>query len=826
MNRKPFAALTLGLFALGAVPLTAATTPPPALFVVETTYNLPMNNPNAGHSLDPTFSDGSAGWGLRVSSAITPDTITTTLDMTNDTCQRSNGVGGGTRVDVYVIGPPGTQYEIRYDWTAQVSANAQRTTALWANTLYSTFGNVNVYVDPGHSDSRNDSAKGVDTGLTHGPTRSEGGADYSFAKSYNLSGSAGSNGQCFTCGGDCCNCGLGKSTQTLTAEVGGCKLNVNPKWRQNVGYWATKPYDHSKTIGENGCGLTALTMAFNFAAKTSFDPYWLNAFMTEHDDFNGGSVLFPGTVKDLSQYLRGNATKQFEWQGRTISSRLGLAAAEKVLEDVVCEEGYPEIVGVKLRPKGGVLAPGHFVLVTGKEGDRFTIIDPYDPSKTYLDQYYVDGGVGQYSYSAGFVTYGYVKDPPVTSGLYVYSAAANLLLLDPLGRRAGLELASSEEAEEIPGSVHYLDALENDETGELPDQASQLIEITAPPEGTYRLLATALQDGPFQITLQAYAEDGSKQPPVVLEGQAAAGETVAYKIDFSAAPGASPQAVRCEVSLTAPPAVAASTGPGAAICAAVVSDAALDTPAASATCSNVEVSRQGVPAGNVFPVGTANVTYTAEDDFGGTASASQQVSVIDNTPPFLAVPPSMETGNDPGAAYAILDPGEATATDNCVGRSLSATRDDAQALSAPYPIGTTAITWTATDDAGNSASGRQTVVVRDVEKPVLSGLAVDKPVLWPPNHQMIDVTVGYQVTDNSGAAPACTLSVASNEPMNGTGDGDTAPDWIVLDAHRLRLRAERAGSGSGRLYSVTLACADAAGNSASGIVAVSVPKSQ
>src|SRR4030095_15580 len=108
------------------------------------------------------------------------------------------------------------------------------------------------------------------------------------------------------CGGDCCNCGLGKSTQTLTAEVGGCKLNVNPKWRQNVGYWATKPYDHSKTIGENGCGLTALTMAFNFAAKTSFDPYWLNAFMTEHDDFNGGSVLFPGTVKDLSQYLRGN----------------------------------------------------------------------------------------------------------------------------------------------------------------------------------------------------------------------------------------------------------------------------------------------------------------------------------------------------------------------------------------------------------------------------------------------------------------------------------------------------------------------------------------
>jgi hypothetical protein len=54
--------------------------------------------------------------------------------------------------------------------------------------------------------------------------------------------------------------------------------------------------------------------------------------------------------------------------------------------------------------------------------------------------------------------------------------------------------------------------------------------------------------------------------------------------------------------------------------------------------------------------------------------------------------------------------------------------------------------------------------------------------------------VNYTVNDNCGM-PACVLSVTSNEPINGTGDGDTAPDWEIVDAHHVRLRAERAGTG-------------------------------
>jgi hypothetical protein len=92
---------------------------------------------------------------------------------------------------------------------------------------------------------------------------------------------------------------------------------------------------------------------------------------------------------------------------------------------------------------------------------------------------------------------------------------------------------------------------------------------------------------------------------------------------------------------------------------------------------------------------------------------------------------------------------------------------------------------------------------------------------------LVDVTVNYDVTDNCPLpANSCTLGVTSNEPINGTGDGNTSPDWIILDAHHVQLRAERAGNGNGRIYTIGITCIDTGGNSSHQSVAVSVPHDQ
>jgi len=139
----------------------------------------------------------------------------------------------------------------------------------------------------------------------------------------------------------------------------------------------------------------------------------------------------------------------------------------------------------------------------------------------------------------------------------------------------------------------------------------------------------------------------------------------------------------------------------------------------------------------------------------------------------------------------------------------------------PYPVGTTTVVLTATDIHGASSSDVANVTVFDVEAPTISGASTDKSTLWPPNHQMIDVHVAYTASDNCGVV-STSLSVSSNEQLNGRGDGNSESDWEILDAHNVRLRAERAGRGGGRVYTITITATDAAGNSSSSSVTVRV----
>jgi hypothetical protein len=134
------------------------------------------------------------------------------------------------------------------------------------------------------------------------------------------------------------------------------------------------------------------------------------------------------------------------------------------------------------------------------------------------------------------------------------------------------------------------------------------------------------------------------------------------------------------------------------------------------------------------------------------------------------------------------------------------------------------VTWTYVDNNGNFVKQTQPVVVEDTIPPVIERIVATPDVLRPPNHKMVLVTLNVSAFDNCDLAPFCQIiSVSSNEPENGLGDGDMAPDWEITGNLTANLRAERSGKGSGRVYTITVRCTDYAGNSSEGQTTVTVP---
>jgi hypothetical protein len=130
------------------------------------------------------------------------------------------------------------------------------------------------------------------------------------------------------------------------------------------------------------------------------------------------------------------------------------------------------------------------------------------------------------------------------------------------------------------------------------------------------------------------------------------------------------------------------------------------------------------------------------------------VSVKDEEKPSITAPESITKGNDPGLASAIVAVGSPVAADNCGDVKVSSVRSDGAAIDAPYPVGITTITWTATDAAGNASSATQAVTVLDVEAPVF----VAAPTFGPSASSDLRVNA----TSPSGAVVNFGVNVTDN----------------------------------------------------------------
>ena len=141
-------------------------------------------------------------------------------------------------------------------------------------------------------------------------------------------------------------------------------------------------------------------------------------------------------------------------------------------------------------------------------------------------------------------------------------------------------------------------------------------------------------------------------------------------------------------------------------------------------------------------------TWTLTDDCGNTTQHVQTITAKDNTPPDISgCPFDITQDNDRGVCGAIVSWVEPTVEDNCDPAPLFVST---HAPGDYFPVGTTTVTYTATDDCGNVSTCVFDVTVVDVEAPNISF------VLTPPNpdyNQRADFIWTAQDNNNCTAPP-------------------------------------------------------------------------
>ncbi|MEO1029818.1 MAG: HYR domain-containing protein [Bacteroidota bacterium] len=191
---------------------------------------------------------------------------------------------------------------------------------------------------------------------------------------------------------------------------------------------------------------------------------------------------------------------------------------------------------------------------------------------------------------------------------------------------------------------------------------------------------------------------------------------------------------------------------GMGLCSALVT---VPAPTVSDNCSVASITNDfnnTNDASGIYPLGDTTVIWTITDTSGNSNTCTQIIAVNDTEAPTISCPADITVNHDAGECGALINVPAPTVTDNC---DFTLTNDftNSGEATAVYPIGTTTVTWTATDPSGNSNICTQTITVNaDMEVPLLtcpSDMAIECGATINFNNATTSDNCGFPTVPNS-----------------------------------------------------------------------------
>jgi len=225
-----------------------------------------------------------------------------------------------------------------------------------------------------------------------------------------------------------------------------------------------------------------------------------------------------------------------------------------------------------------------------------------------------------------------------------------------------------------------------------------------------------------------------------------------------------------------------------------------------------------------------NVTYTINLTNNG-PDAAQSVTVVDNLPTSVSFASCAVLGGIGGACGGVGNNRTVTFTSLAANAMATITlvANVSCALADGAMISNSASVSSLATDPNLANNSAMAITVASNPPPTIT---LNPPIsLWSPNHIYHTVTIAQMVqsvSDNCPLAEEVVIEkVTSDETENAIGAGNTVSDIVIAsDCRSVQLRAERAGPGDGRVYTITLRLRDSGGAVTREDFEVSVPKSQ